>query len=51
MPDGRELPPTGKTVRVPVVSVLEMRNGKATAERVYFDMAAMLTQLGLLPTG
>jgi steroid delta-isomerase-like uncharacterized protein len=49
MPDGREIPATGRMVEFPVVSVLTVRDGKIVSERDYFDMAAVMSQLGLMP--
>jgi steroid delta-isomerase-like uncharacterized protein len=51
MPDGSELPATGRTVRLPVVSVFTMRDGKAIEERMYSDSALLVEQLGLAPAG
>ena len=47
--DGSEVPATGKTVEIPIVAVITVRDGKVVKERDYADMAAMLSQLGLLP--
>ena len=49
LPDGSEIPPTGKTVELPGVSVMTVREGKVAEQRDYFDNAAMMTQLGLMP--
>ena len=43
------IPPTGRRVEIPIVTVLEMRDGKVHTEREYFDNAHMLQQLGLMP--
>ena len=51
VPDGSELPATGNSVTIPLVSVFDMRNGKATEERMYFDNALLMEQLGLDATG
>ncbi len=34
---------------MPVVTVLETKDGKITAEREYVDMAQMMPQLGVMP--
>lgn len=47
--DLMDIPPTGKTMSIPVVVVLEFRDGKIVAEREYIDMLHMMTQLGLAP--
>jgi ketosteroid isomerase-like protein len=49
MPDGTELPPTGKTVEIPWVSILAVRDGNVASERDYFDQAAFMGQVGLMP--
>jgi ketosteroid isomerase-like protein len=38
--------PTGKAFRVPVVAVFFFEGDKITNERVYLDLASMLTQIG-----
>ena len=48
------LPPTGKAYRVPVIAVFFFEGDRITNERVYFDAASLLTQIGrgeLLGTG
>ncbi len=40
------VPPTGKTVEVELVVVVEFRDGKMAAERIYWDQAAVLRQVG-----
>jgi carboxymethylenebutenolidase len=40
--------PTGKRVEVALVVVVEFRNGKLLGERIYWDQASVLVQLGLL---
>jgi steroid delta-isomerase-like uncharacterized protein len=49
MPDGTEIPATGKTMELPGVAVATVRDGKIVNEQDYFDMAAMMSQLGLMP--
>lgn len=48
MPDGTELPPTGRQVTFPVVIVLDIHEGQATQSRTYFDQLPVLAQLGLV---
>jgi steroid delta-isomerase-like uncharacterized protein len=40
------LPPTGKAFRVPVIAVFFFEDDRITNERVYFDAATLLTQIG-----
>ena len=41
--------PTGRKVEMPIVTVLEMRDGKVHTEREYFDSGYMMQQLGVVP--
>jgi steroid delta-isomerase-like uncharacterized protein len=41
--------PTGRRVEIPIVTVLEIRDGKVHTEREYFDNACTLQHLGLMP--
>ena len=46
------LPPTGRAFRVPVIAVFTFDGDRITNERVYLDLASLLTQIGrtdLLP--
>lgn len=40
--------PTGKPVELALVVVVEFRDGKLAGERIYWDQASVLVQLGLL---
>ncbi len=42
------IPPTGKTVEMELVIVIQFRDGKMAAERIYWDQAAVLRQIGKL---
>jgi carboxymethylenebutenolidase len=42
------IPATGKRVEVPLVAIVEFENGKVARERIYWDQASVLSQLGLL---
>lgn len=42
------VPPTGKSIRVDLVIFIEFRDGKMSAERIYWDQAAVLKQVGRL---
>jgi ketosteroid isomerase-like protein len=44
-----EIPAIGKKVELPGVAVVTVRDGKIASERDYVDMAAMMSQLGLMP--
>ena len=43
-----EVPPTNKSVEVPVVSIVSIRGGKLYQEQLYWDQASVLVQIGLL---
>lgn len=40
------LPPTGKAFRVPIVAVFFFEGDRITNERIYFDAASLLAQIG-----
>jgi steroid delta-isomerase-like uncharacterized protein len=43
------LPPTGKQVTVPAVTIEKVKDGKIVERRVYSDMLKMMQQLGVVP--
>ena len=49
MPDGTELPPTGKQVQTRGMELVQVRDGKAAVHRLYWDNMAVARQFGLLP--
>ncbi len=42
------IPPTNKRVEVPLVAIVGFRAGKLAHERIYWDQASVLKQIGLL---
>ncbi len=42
------IPPTGRRVEVPLVVVVEFKDGKIASEHIYWDQASVLVQVGLL---
>ena len=42
------LPPTGKRVAAAVVVIVEFEDGRIVSERIYWDQASVLVQLGLI---
>lgn len=42
------VPPTGKPIEIELVIVVQFRDGKMAAERIYWDQAAVLRQIGKL---
>jgi steroid delta-isomerase-like uncharacterized protein len=49
MPDGSEIPATGRTVEAPGVSVFTVQDGKIASQHDYWDNASVMSQLGLMP--
>lgn len=44
------VPPTGKCVQIAVVAVIDFQDGKIASERLYWDQASLLAQIGLIDT-
>jgi carboxymethylenebutenolidase len=42
------VPPTGKRAELVIIVIVEFENGKILSERVYWDQASLLVQLGLI---
>lgn len=42
------VPPTGRPVQLPVVAVVGFEEGRIAYERIYWDQASLLVQIGLL---
>jgi carboxymethylenebutenolidase len=42
------VPPTGRRVEVPLVVVVQLGESRIVCERIYWDQASVLVQLGLL---
>jgi ketosteroid isomerase-like protein len=51
LPDGTELPPTGKRVQTKGMELVLVRDGKIATHHEYWDSMALAGQLGLLPGG
>jgi steroid delta-isomerase-like uncharacterized protein len=43
------IPPTGRRIEVPVAAIFEFDEDRLLCEKVFMDLAAVLTQLGVLP--
>lgn len=48
-PGGKDLPPTNKSVKVPMGTATRFENGRIAEEHIYFDRLTMLAQLGITP--
>jgi steroid delta-isomerase-like uncharacterized protein len=46
-----EIPATGKKIEMPACQIIDLTNGKVQRIRQFFDMATMLTQLGVNVVG
>jgi steroid delta-isomerase-like uncharacterized protein len=44
-----EIPPTGRRIELTFCEAYRIKNGKIVGGAIYFDMAGMLQQLGLMP--
>ena len=42
-----DIPPTGRSVTLKLCDVIELADGKVTAQRSYLDTGSMMAQLGL----
>jgi steroid delta-isomerase-like uncharacterized protein len=51
LPDGTEIPPTGKPVEIKGMEFVEVHDGKIVVDNLYYDFFASLLQLGLVPQG
>jgi steroid delta-isomerase-like uncharacterized protein len=51
LPDGSQLPPTGKRVEIRGMEFVQVRDGKIVVDNLYYDNMAVLAQLGLVPEG
>jgi len=49
LPDGSELPPTGKRVEIRGMELVQVRDGKIVVDNLYYDLLNALVQLGLAP--
>jgi steroid delta-isomerase-like uncharacterized protein len=51
LPDGTEVPATGKRVEIKGMELVEVRDGKIVVDNLYYDFMAAVAQLGLVPEG
>ncbi len=49
MPDGKIIPPTGRTVTVRGMDAIELKGDRIMKHRVYFQEVLFMKQLGMLP--
>jgi steroid delta-isomerase-like uncharacterized protein len=51
LPDGAELPPTGKRVEIEGMEFVQVRDGKVLINTLYYDNMAVAVKLGVVPAG
>lgn len=51
LPDGSEIPATGRPVEIKGMEYVAVRNGKIVTDNLYYDFLAAVAQLGLVPEG
>ena len=49
LPDGTEIPATGKRVEIKGMELVEVRDGRIVVDNLYYDFMGALVQLGLVP--
>lgn len=49
LPDGSEVPPTGKRLEVQGMELVRVRGDEIVGDNLYYDTLAVAAQLGLLP--
>jgi steroid delta-isomerase-like uncharacterized protein len=49
LPDGTQLPPTGRRVEIKGMEYVRVREGKIVVDNLYYDNATLLAQLGVIP--
>jgi steroid delta-isomerase-like uncharacterized protein len=51
LPDGTEVPATGRSVEIKGMEFVEVREGEIVVDNLYYDFMAAVFQLGLVPEG
>ena len=51
LPDGTQVPATGRQVEIRGMELVEVREGKIVVDNLYYDFMAAVSQLGLVPEG
>ena len=51
LPDGTDIPATGKRVEIKGMEYVEVADGKIVVDNLYYDFMAAVAQLGLVPQG
>jgi steroid delta-isomerase-like uncharacterized protein len=51
LPDGSEVPATGRRVETKGMEFVQLRDGKIVVDNLYYDFLSAVVQLGLVPEG
>jgi steroid delta-isomerase-like uncharacterized protein len=51
LPDGTEVPATGRPVEIKGMELVEVRDAKIVVDNLYYDFMAAVAALGLIPEG
>jgi steroid delta-isomerase-like uncharacterized protein len=51
LPDGTEIPPSGKRLEMRGMEFVKVRDGKIVVDNLYYDTLTIVAQLGILPEG
>ena len=51
LPDGTEIPATGRRVEIKGMEYVEVRDGRIVVDNLYYDFMAAVYQVGLVPEG
>jgi steroid delta-isomerase-like uncharacterized protein len=51
LPDGTEIPATGRRVEIKGMEYVRVRDGKIVVDNLYYDFMTAVVQLGLVPQG
>jgi steroid delta-isomerase-like uncharacterized protein len=51
LPDGAEVPATGRRVGIKGMELVEVRDGRIVVDNLYYDFMGAVVQLGLVPEG
>ena len=46
-PDGKDIPPTGKSFEVDFCTVAHWKDGRITEENLFYDLVGFMKELGL----
>jgi len=47
-PDGKEIPPTGKSFEVEFCTVANWKDGEIVEEKLFYDLVGLMKQIGVM---